>query len=539
MRKILLCISLIVLCLLSACGLNTGHSIPEECQKGEHTWEGSVDQGDGTHVRKCYFCGAVDEPEAHAIDTRYEVRDQQHFRRCKSCNYVEIGKHVYSTCSLANIGTHSFVCDVCRYEGTAAHSFENNACTECGLQTQITPFAEAPGTITTEPLTVETEHFIIQIDENIYVVDGVGEKFEKIYAALETVMGITFSEQAYPLSIEGNREKITVHVTWDKSSWEDRTDPDCEDGEAFATQRLRRIQLAPLDLFIDSNYVGIHETVHCIQYYIAPWGAAHMQTEGWDEYICYKTLKYLWETDPEFGVQNAHPDQVLLNNQFDEGVLYSKTMEYWLENGFTGAHNGNYTLGFWFYYYVDETYGDCNRWLYELQALCKDKEEYNIVLPLETDIACLKNAYGEDVLDGFYPWLKNFLTEKTWNQKGGVPFDYSAIQELTVYPKFYAAGYHSYLLGSHWPLQDHLCISLGPFKDYLQRYKGKDISGLYLNELDSQTLALYDAAGKLIDVTSDTSQVPLEGVSYIKHFYAGRSILTIEGMPAVQTSSNP
>lgn len=118
-------------------------------------------------------------------------------------------------------------------------------------------------------------------------------------------------------------------------------------------------------------------------------------------------------------------------------------------------------------------------------------------------------------------------------------FDYSALRELTVYPKYYGSGYHSYLLGSYWTLQDHLCISLDPYKDYLQRYKGKDISGLYLNELDSQTLALYDAAGKLIGVTSDTSQVSLEGVSYIKHFYAGRSILSIEGVPAAQASSNP
>lgn len=539
MRKILLCISLTALCLLSACGFEVGSYLPEECQAGNHLWDEQC-LDDRNHCRICLDCGAREESEPHSFHLKEDDMWETiggHLMLCSECDYTRLEEHVYSTFSLASMQTHSSVCEICLREGEAAHSFQNGTCTACGLQTQITPFAEPPATITTEPITIETEHFIIEIDENIYVVNGVGEKFEKIYAALETVMGITFSEQAYPLSVRGDHEKIAVHVTRDLSSLETAPDPDFEGGDAYARPYLRSIQLSPLDLFIGENYAAMHETVHCIQYYIAPWGAAHMQVEGWDEYICFKTLLYLWETDPEFGSQNAHPAQVLQNHQFDEAVLYSKSMEYWIENGFTGSLNNDYTLGFWFFYYIDETYGDCNRWLYELQELSRDME-YNIVLPLETDIACLKNAYGDDVLDGFYPWLKAFLAENKWNQLGGVVFDYSALSELTVYPKFHFNGYYSYLSSNTRLVQDHLCISLDPFKDYLQRYKGKDISGLYLNEMDSQTLALYDAAGKLIGVTANTSQVPLEGVSYIKHFYAGRSILSIEGVPTAQTSSD-
>lgn len=90
-----------------------------------HTFEGDyVDNGDGTHSRKCIYCGALGEPVNHTFEDG----------ECSACGYK--CEHDFSGDGVDNgNGTHSRKCIACgKLDEPAEHTFENCVCTACGAE---------------------------------------------------------------------------------------------------------------------------------------------------------------------------------------------------------------------------------------------------------------------------------------------------------------------------------------------------------------------------------------------------------------------
>ena len=198
---------------------------------------------------------------------------------------------------------------------------------------------------------------------------------------------------------------------------------------------------------------------------------------------------------------------------FDE--LYKHSMEYWMDNTFEYSGNNNYAIGFALAWFLDEVYGDYTKWITEYE---KENPMYlaNVntdALSNEEQLKAFYLAYGEDVFDKFYSWLKQ--NESAFACR---TIDISGAKKIQFYPTF-AYSNITYHINA-WDtkiLYNDLLIDFSAGKAYMTDYKGRNIDGMAMTITSGCVVEFYDAEGKLLRTeTSQGQAMSLEDVSFIK-----------------------
>ena len=115
---------------------------------------------------------------------------------------------------------------------------------------------------------------------------------------------------------------------------------------------------------------------------------------------------------------------------------------------------------------------------------------------VEREVSALKASYGEDVLDGFYPWLKENSALFDYGDMDA-PVDLRGVQQVTLYPTFNRLENVARLL-------------------YLRDYKGKDVSAAQLKVDCLTTVDAFDANGNLLTTIDKEGVIPMDGVAYVR-----------------------
>ena len=367
--------------------------------------------------------------------------------------------------------------------------------------------------ITDGNISVDTGTLVYDIGENVYVPGHLNEVSEIIAAAMEKVSGLDFDGAGYGKGFFSDG-KVHVRISRDSlyagQEWYMGLDSS-EVGSAYASATGHAV-LSPGDLFLGNSYAAIHELSHMLMYRQSEWSHATLLNEGFAEYNTYMTLLELEQTYPEAAFYFDHSSKPVANVHLESGEyqqLFSQPMEYWFENTLE-CSNGNYNIGFRFMAYLHAVYGDYSKWITEFEnsyCFADDTSGFNeAAVPRQIEV--LKACYGEDVLDNFYPWLKENLNlfEETDCVR-----DLSTQTQTAVYPCFNAI--ESTLKIEQLAYND-LYIDLEPAKLYLQEYKNADISGLYLDNPDKITVVCYNDDGSGGEPT-DEDNISLADISYI------------------------
>ncbi len=355
------------------------------------------------------------------------------------------------------------------------------------------------GKITTSQTVIETDHLKFNIPENVYLPENLTGTVDLITSVMEKVSGMKF---------EGNPKYapklLNVQVT--------KPNNESELGAAYAYAGGLLISSGDLvDMF-----ALIHESSHALQFNQSRWYYCTWAMEGISTYTTYKTQKYITANYPELvSVVNNVNQSVGNYNISNYAALYEQPIEYWMENTFTYSGNQNYSIGFRFMWYLDEVYGDYTKWIFEYEKA----NPYYLTnkttdqLPVDEQIKAFKLAYGDDVFDGFYPWLKNH--EELF--KDDYVVDLREADNFRFYPMCAYGGIYYHLYANSGFLYKDLCIDIDAGRYYISDYKGKNTDGMVMTLDRGIAVELYDSAGRLIrSETSQGSNISLSGVSTIK-----------------------
>lgn len=492
----------------------------------------------GTKEQKCKVCGTVINTSSIAALGHTEVIDKAvaatctasgltEGKHCSVCNativaqktvnalgHTEvIDKAVAATCTKTGLteGKHCSTCQKVLVAQTAVavqHNVVNNVCTFCNMSLRIPEkYIDATmGFITAEDTVITTDHLKFSIAKNVYVPDDFVEIINKVTSSIETVSGMKFDGD--PHYCTSNGEKTLASVTVAKKG-------DSEQGYSFAA--FYGATVYPIDL-IDLTTLT-HESIHLLQLRQSHWHYCTWAMEGISTYTTYRTECYILEHYPNLSMIVGAPSRNFFNLKInDYSKLYEYPMEYWMENTFEYALNNNYSIGFRFMWFLDDVYGDYTKWLYTY-------EEYNpnhsnnmqlgtMVLPKEEQIKAFKMAYGENVFEEFYAWLKGnehkFDIEKHTELIGA--------EEIAFYPMLtsYSDWYTSM---TSFDYKD-VVVDLTGGIYYLTEYKNKNVDSLQLSiEADNAVeIYLYDRDGNYIKSENIMSESPIDisGVYYIK-----------------------
>jgi hypothetical protein len=125
------------------------------------------------------------------------------------------------------------------------------------------------------------------------------------------------------------------------------------------------------------------------------------------------------------------------------------------------------------------------------------------------------NAYGENVFDDFYSWLK--LNEEVFADPylKDSYYDISDLEYTYLYPHFYHSG-NSIRMNKFYRFEyKDLYIGIDETRYYLEVYKNKNVSNMKLKLSSEVMVELYDNDNRLITSGID-KEFSLVGVSYIK-----------------------
>ena len=425
-------------------------------------------------------------------------------RYCSICGYVEIAQieiaplpHEYGytdliapTCTQPGQASGKW-CYVC---GTVFSNFEilpalthnivNGECTVCGyvLSIPYEYFNATNGYITSSTTTITTEHFIFEIDPNVYVMDNFVEIVDLISNTMQNVTGMNFVGISPYCNDTGTATHAKVTVVKPEGS---------ECGPAYASYWGGSVISACdiIDLF-----ALIHENAHILHYRQSGWYCDTMLMESISTYTTYKTACVIFESHPELAFMVRTPFGVLENYScYDYSMFYEYSIEEWLDDSL--AHDGwnRYIVGFHFARYLDEVYGDFTKWIFTCEASYPYDPNGSNNLPLEEKIKALKMAYGEGVLDGFFPWIRE-NEQRLHNIE--MP-DMSAVNEINFYPVFMAEEWYH----TERPVKySNLCIDLTGGIYYLNEYQDRDVSALKVDMAVDGIVDVYlfDSDGKYI-----------------------------------------
>lgn len=385
---------------------------------------------------------------------------------------------------------------------------------------------DADDYVTTSDISVDTGTFMFDIKANIYVSETMVNSAQLLADTLEKVSGLSFDGNGYCREIHTDgkihsnftRENMYINMGFYQGL------PTNEAGAAYAGAWDHAV-LGPSNLIPNKDYTLIHEGSHMLMWRQTEWFYNTLLNEGFAEYSTYLSLNELAKTHPESAVYFNRADYIIWNLTVDDySKLYEQPIEYWFENDFEYAMNNNYAVGFRFMWYLDEVYGDYSKWITEFEKTYCFREiaPFSDQAPTEHITLVLKTTYGDDVLDNFYPWLKQneslFVGEYT-------PYaDLSGAEGINLYPIFDAIDTATEI--DNFGYED-LYINIETVRSYLA-YKSIDSSGLVLKLSSDATVRLYYTDGSYLTQTGDSFS--LDDVSYIKLVGKGSlECLSVEG----------
>lgn len=427
------------------------------------------------------------------------------------------------------------ICNICGQHMPGASCSDADGdyiCDLCGMPwgvselQQSTPYVfQDVGYITTEAETIDTGDLVYHIGENVYVPGHLQEISTILAETTQQVSGLTFAGNGYGQLLYPD-DKIHVNVSRDQIS------PGCpmaETGAAYA-DRASHAMLAPGFLFLyDVNAIP-HEVAHVVRMKQSGWEFSRPLEEGFAEFTSHWILGSLERTDPAssfyLGRASDSPWNMAIT---DYDALYAQPIEYWLENEFPYSGNTFYCVGFRFMYYLQDTYGNYTQWVTDYEAAYPCTAPSHSWEGVQADLASvleiMKQTYGADVLDNFYPWLREneALFEPLWDE---TYVDATDVDAINLYPKMYDDYSHTELYRMDY---EDLYVNLESVRSYLEDYKGIDASALTLYNPDKLTVNLYHADGSYTTVYGH-EEVSLENISYIKLVGKGRlDLLRIYG----------
>jgi len=376
------------------------------------------------------------------------------------------------------------------------------------------------GYITSSNVVRQTQHFTINIDKNVYVPGYLLEYIEVIYDAIEEVSGLSFYNQYY------NNSKIVIEVSQNNNANESEFAP------AYAHSKSPIAHISSGDLLLGNSYTLVHELSHVLQYANSLWSYNNIYTEGFAEYNSYKVTKYLEENNMYVAKSIESSVSQIANTQI-EGDLYSQTIEYWLENPnktYDISFNGVYSVGMRFMHYLDYEYDNYTDWILyyeEKNPFYLDPFASQEVI-MEEQIKAMKETYGENVFDKFYDWVKvneGWLYENPFGENTPT-YDLTKMDYTYIYPYFNDKGNKTVLTRFYKFSYDNLYIVIDEARDYLEKYKGKNINDLKLKLNEEVRVKLYDSNNNLIE-DDEGKEFSLERVSYIK--LSGKGVLGKKG----------
>lgn len=403
------------------------------------------------------------------------------------------------------------VCSVCGL-------CEDVTCTENACRDKCTGQSEKPEVvfndyITTQDIELNLEKAVYHIGENVYVSGNLESNTNKAMNVIEQISGLSFEVNEYP-SEEFTDGKTHIFINKDLlysgAEWYDGLDSN-EFGGAYEVNGI--VWAAPGDLLLGNSNTIIHELCHALMWRQSPWYHGTTLNEGFAEYTTYLVLQEMEEKYPELAVR-FDESATSINNMFmSYEELYEQPIEYWFENSYEYAGNGNYAVGFRFMAYLHDVYGDYTDWIvnFEKEYPFKNKNQIDDESALEQRITILKQTYGEDVLDNFYSWLKEHVND--FEEQERKMIDISDLQEINIYPRYDAIQQKLFL---DYIKYNNLYINLEPAKKYIEEYKGMDASKLVLWMPEKMEVHLYHTDGRCTQTTTDGNSISLEGISGVK-----------------------
>ena len=417
-------------------------------------------------------------------------------------------------------------------EKCQGHHICANTCPDCGLCfnsncTETVCAEKCPGHkeepylfssgdyITTEAVSIDTGTFVYDIGPGIYVKGDLQEITDTIVPLMEQFTGLDFDGAGYArrnfpdgkIHIRVTRDNLYVGQDWYQGS------NDSEVGNAYGGSD-EHVVVSPGDLYLGNSTI-IHEASHVLMYRQSKWSYGQLLDEGISTYTTYLVEKELEKTNAEISFYIGSSTNSINNMLiFDYNKLYEQPLEYWFENTFDYSLNANYAIGFRFMTYLHEVYGNYTEWIlnYEEQYPAKKYAQYSNNAPVDRRISILKATYGDDVLDNFYPWLKE--NQNRFNEVTALRHyaDLTTADSVNLYPTFNALESRAYM--EFFKYKD-LYINLEPVRSYVGEYKQQDCSNLMLRTTQPTTVKLFRSDGSYTIVITD-SKIPLDGISYIQ-----------------------
>ncbi len=420
--------------------------------------------------------------------------------------------------SVPEAGSPELITHSCENPCEECSLCKNVSCSEAPCLNKCTCCKEEPYVFSTgdyisdSPISVETDTFVFDIGENIYVPGNLEELANTLESTMEKLSGLDFDGAGYARDFYPDG-KIHMDVSRDSLySWDGILDTS-EVGAAYAS--TQSVTLSPGDLFLGNSKAIAHELGHVLMFRQSGWSHCQLLNEGFAEYTTYLTMLEFDKLDGKVGFTLDRPIQSIADMAiFDYEKLYEQPLEYWFENTFEYSGNANYVIGFRFMAYLHETFGEYSKWITEFENTYSFKSHSgpSNESAAAQQIEVLKAVYGEDVLDNFYPWLKEnfdrFDEALEWTQYR----DLKSSNGINLYPRFNALESLAVITRFEY---ENLYINIDCLRSYISDYKGFEDTGLILVTSEPVTVNLYHADGSFTTVMSN-SEVQLDDVSYIK-----------------------